>query len=123
MLRVVIDKSICSPINSNHGIKLSLGKPLNNSISLNITRSVILRQYCGIIKKHVRCYKYGSGNGTSSVIINTRSFVTKRLTPSMEHITNELHEIIYSNKNYFNLRSINTTMNFNHYTVIIHYLT
>ena len=45
MSNIVIDKLIYSSINSNHGIKLSRDKPLNNSLSLNITRPSVLRQY------------------------------------------------------------------------------
>ena len=45
--RIVIDELIRSRINSKCGIKLSLDKPLNNDISLNILRPVVLRQYFG----------------------------------------------------------------------------
>ena len=45
--RKVVDELITSPINSKSGIKLSLDKPLNNRICLNIFRPAVLRQYYG----------------------------------------------------------------------------
>ena len=74
---VFIDKLICSPINSNRAIKLSLDKPLNHTISLKITRPAVLRQYfrkdsmsTPDNKKRIRRYNYGAGSETSSVGMN-----------------------------------------------------
>ena len=44
MNRVITDKLICSPINFNHGIRLSLNKPVNNGISLIVNKPAVWRQ-------------------------------------------------------------------------------
>ena len=62
--RAIIDEVICSPINSDSGIKLSLDKPLNNDIDLNILRPVVLRHYFGKeitnVNDKAQRYTYGS---------------------------------------------------------------
>ena len=96
MSRVTITKLLRSLINSNHAIKLSLDKPLNNGISLNITRPAVLRQYFGkdimptpSNEKHTCRYNYGSGSRLTLVGMDPRNSVTRKLTPGMECITNE----------------------------------
>ena len=73
-------------------------------------------------KKHIRRYACSSWSGTSSVGIEQQHCVTIRLTHSIEYITNELHEILSSCKDSFNLRSLDMTKKFNHYTVLIYYV-
>ena len=81
--RKAVDEIISFPINSKCGIKLSLDKPLNSDICLNIFRPVVLRQYYGkevanIDGKLKRC-TYGSEIGSSFVGIDPNNFVTRFL--------------------------------------------
>ena len=74
-------------MNSKCGIKVSLDKPLNNDICLNIFRPAVLRQYFGkevdnIDGKLKRC-TYGSGTGSSSVGMDPHKFVTRSFKKDM----------------------------------------
>ena len=71
-------------------------------VFLNINRPAVLRQYFGkeIIptsanEKHIHHYNYVSGSETSSVGMDPRHFITRRLNPSMEYTTNESHKIFF----------------------------
>ena len=88
--RSIIDKLICSDINSTDGIRLSLDTPLNNPPMLNILRPAVLRQYYSLNIEHlysdiniIRRYTYGSGTGSSSVGMDPRNFVTKVMSEEM----------------------------------------
>ena len=47
MTRVVLEQLVYSPINSAHGIKLSMYNPLDNHKCINTTKPAVLRQYFG----------------------------------------------------------------------------
>ena len=119
MSRFFGGKLIYSPINSNHRIKLSLHKPSNNGISLNIIRPKVSRQYSGKDtvsapdNKNTYVVTFMIQGVFFLVGMDPRKCVPRRLTPSMAYVTNELHEILSSNKGRFNLQSIDTTKNFN----------
>ena len=103
--RNVTHSLITMPINSKHGIKLSLDTPLDNTKNLNTIRPACLRQYFAndvdVIrrsKKFVRRYTYGFGSGTSSVGLDPYNFVTRRMSPEMQYIGTKLHELMKRNR-------------------------
>ena len=113
--RKIIDELVRSPINSQSGIKLSLDKPLNNDIDLNILRPAVLRQYYGmnIIEgvDQVKRYTYGSGSGTSSVGMNPHNFVTRPWNAWMLGMSNDIQCILNDNKKLFKLDNCNMEKN------------
>ena len=122
--RIIIDQLVCSPINSRSGIKLSLDKPLNNDVDLNILRPAVLRQYFGIeiqecMDKGKR-YSYGSGSGSSSVGMDPLNFVTRPWNGLMYAMSHEIESFLDSNKSLFKLDSC-IDIRFNHCTVLIYY--
>ena len=122
--RIIIDHLVCSPINSRSGIKLSLDKPLNNDVDLNILRPAVLRQYFGMeieecMSKGQR-YTYGSGSGSSSVGMDPLNFVTRPWNGLMYAMSHEIERILNSNKTYFKLDKCND-IRFNHCTILIYY--
>ena len=126
--RSIIDKLICSDINSSNGIRLSLDTPLNNPPMLNILRPAVLRQYYSLNIEHlhsdinsVRRYTYGSGTGTSSVGMDPRNFVTRVMSEEMSYLSKELHDLLLKNRSYFKLQDANLSIPFNHCTVIVYY--
>ena len=126
--RHIIDKLICSPLNSINGIRLSLDTPLNNPPMLNILRPVVLRQYYGLNVKDVSTqnnsverYTYGSGTGTSTVGINPNNFVTREMTEDMKSMSVELKELLMKNKSFFKLDDANLDLPFNHCTALVYY--
>ena len=96
-----------SPINSPLGIKLSLDKPLNNDVSLNIFRPAVLRQYYGLeigtYNNKFQRYTYGCGSGMTSVGMDPHNFVTRALNHKMIAMINDLHEILCNNRKLFNI--------------------
>ena len=66
-------------------------------------------------------YAYGSGTGISSVGMDPSNFVTRPFTPSLDIIARELHLLINSNVLFFNLESVNTSLKFNHCSILIYY--
>ena len=123
--RGFIHNIINSPINSKTGIKLSLDKPLNNDVDLNILRPAVLRQYFGkqintIDGKHER-YTYGSGTGTSSVGMDPRNFVTRSMDGVLKQMSHYIHDMLKENRNLFNLGDVKVTHPFNHCTVLLYY--
>ena len=123
--RKVVDELLTSHINSNSGIKLSLDKPLNNDICLNIFRPAVLRQYYGkevgnIDGKSKRC-TYGSGTGSSSVGMDPNNFVTRAFNKDMIAMTNDTHDLLCNNKRLFNMVGVDLSKKFNHCTILIYY--
>ena len=105
--RNVIHSLITMPINSSEGIQLSLDTPLNNTKNLNILRPAVLRQYFGddvdVIsksEKFVRRYTYGLGSGTSSVGMDPLNFVTRKMSPEMQYIGRNLHQLLIKNRSF-----------------------
>ena len=126
--RHIIDELICSPLNSNKGIQLSLDTPLNNPPMLNILRPAVLRQYYGLDVEEVKDekngidrYTYGSGTGTSTVGIDPNNFVTREMTEDMKLMSIELKKLLLKNKSYFKLDDANLDLPFNHCTVLMYY--
>ena len=123
--RAFIDNLIRTPINSKCGIRLSLDKPLNNDICLNLLRPAVLRQYYGLeIENQTRKskrYTYGSGSGTSSVGMDMKNFVTRPLNANLLAMIDDIYEILCNNKERFNLKQSNLTHKFNHCTVLLYY--
>jgi len=126
--RNVIHSLITMPINSSEGIILSLDTPLNNTKNLNTLRPAVLRQYFAndvdvICKseKFERRYTYGSGSGTSSVGMDPLNFVTRKMSPEMQYIGRNLHQLLIKNRSFFNLDGVNLDQCFNHCTVITYY--
>ena len=123
--RAIIDEVIRSPINSHSGIKLSLDKPLNNNIDLNILRPAVLRQYYGKdiaeVNGKLKHYTYGSGSGTSSVGMDLRNFVTRSLNSEMIGMIDDIHEMLCNNRNLFNMNGVDLKQKFNHCTILIYY--
>lgn len=123
--RKFIDAVIRSPINSKFGIKLSLDKPLNNDIALNILRPAVLRQYYGIDIENnentVKRYTYGSGSGTSSVGMDPCNFVTRPFNNWLVHMSYSIKALLVKNSTLFKLDNCNMDANFNHCTVLIYY--
>ena len=123
--RKVVDELITSPINSKSGIKLSLDKPLNNEIFLNIFRPAVLRQYYGkdvgnIDGKIKRC-TYGSGTGSSSVGMDPNNFVTRAFNNDLSSMSEHIHDMLCNNKKLFNMVGIDLSQKFNHCTILIYY--
>ena len=123
--RKVVDELITSPLNSKYGIKVSLDKPLNNDICLNIFRPAVLRQYFGkevanIDGKLKRC-TYGSGTGSSSVGMDPNNFVTRAFTKDLIAMTNDIHDMLRNNKKLFNMIGVDLSQKFNHCTILIYY--
>lgn len=92
-------------INSRHGIKLSLDIPFNNTKNLNTIRPAVLRKYFGedvdIIRrsdKFVRRCTYGFGSGTSSVGMDLLIFVTQRMSPEIQYIGRDFHQLLKRNR-------------------------
>ena len=116
--RKVVDELITSPINSKSGIKLSLDKPLNNDICLNIFRPAVLRQYYGkdvanIDGKLKRC-TYGSGTGSSSVGMDPNSFVTRAFNKDLIAMSNDIDDMLCNNKKLFNMVGVDLSQKFDH---------
>ena len=123
--RRVVDELISSPINSKCGIKLSLDKPLNNDICLNIFRPAVLRQYYGkevanIDGKVKRC-TYGSGTGSSSVGMDPNNFVTRSFNKDLSAMTDDIHDMLCNNRKMFNMLGVDLSQKFNHCTILIYY--
>ena len=123
--RAIIDEIIRSPINSPCGIKLSLDKPLNNDVDLNILRPAVLRQYYGMDIEEgvdmVKRYTYGSGSGTSSVGMDPHNFVTRPWNAWMLAMSEDIQSILNDNKKLFKLDNQDMDNKFNHCTVLIYY--
>ena len=104
---------VCSPVNSKDGVKLSLDTPLNNRPYIKILCQEVICQYYGrsitdylgqklseysgndtIVKR----YTYGSGISTSSEFMDPYTFVTRKMSDTMECMADELHFIIKCNK-------------------------
>ena len=123
--RYIIDELIQSPINSPLGIKLSLDKPLNNDVALNIFRPAVLRQYYGLeignCNNKFRRYTYGSGSGMTSVGMDPHNFVTRALSHEMITMINDLHEMLCNHRKDFNLDKCDLSKKFNHCTVLLYY--
>ena len=124
----IVDKLICSPLNSNNGIRLSLDTPLNNPPMLNILRPAVLRQYYGLNveekelpKYGIPRYTYGSGTGTSTVGRDPNNFVTREMSEDMKTMSFELKQFLIKNKSYFKLDDANLDYPFNHCTVLMYY--
>ena len=66
-------------------------------------------------------YTYGNGTGLSSVGMDSSNFVTRPFSSSLHTITRELHMLINFNVQFFNLESVNTSLKFNHYSILIYY--
>ena len=104
---------------------MSLDKPLNNDVALNILRPAVLRQYFGTnieeegdkVKRHT----YGSGSGSSSVGMDPLNFVTRPWNTYTLAMSNEIQSILNENKKLFNLDDCNMDIRFNHCTVLIYY--
>ena len=64
---------------------------------------------------------YGRGTGLSSIGMDPSNFVTRPFTSSLDIIASELHSLINSNIQFFNLESVNTSLNFNHCSILIYY--
>ena len=116
---------IRSPINSDSGIKLSLDKPLNNDIDLNVLRPAVLRQYFGkeitkVNGKGIR-YTYGSGSGTSSVGMDPHNFVTRALNSKMIAMIDDIHDMLRNNMELFDMTGVDIKQKFNHCTILIYY--
>ena len=62
-------------------------------------------------KTHISRYSYGSGSGTYSVGMDPRNFLTRNMNPYTEYITVELHEVLSSNKDRFNLGAVDMSNN------------
>ena len=59
---------ISSPINSDHGLQITLDKPCGSQHYMsNFERPAVLRQHFGIKKGKNEVYCYGNGSGASSV--------------------------------------------------------
>ena len=123
--RAIIDEVICSPINSDSGIKLSLDKPLNNDVDLNVLRPAVLRQYFGKEIRNVdgkaKRYTYGSGSGTSSVGMDPHNFVTRALNSKMLAMIEDIHHILHNNSELLNMTGVDIDQKFNHCTILIYY--
>jgi len=123
--RGVVHEIITSPINSKFGIKLSLDKPLNNDIDLNILRPAVLRQYYGkevdIQLTKSKRYTYGSGTGTTSVGMDSNNFVTRAMNKMMLDMADHIYRMLNSNKSLFNVQDLNMSNGFNHCTILLYY--
>ena len=127
--RSVIDVLLCSSFNSAKGIKLSLDEPMNVHTLLNINRPAVLQQYFGmkvddlsnVVPGMEYRYTYGNGTGISSVGMDPSNFVTRPFSPSLHIIARELHLLINSNVQFFNLESLNTSLKFNHCSILMYY--
>ena len=109
MVRMVVDRMVCSSVNSKYGIKLSLDTPLKNHPRINILRPWVLHQYFGRnitnYLEHnlsesngndttVKRYINGSGGGISSVDMAVCNFVTRKMSDTIECMADELNCII-----------------------------
>ena len=128
MSRIIIDRLICSRLNSKNGIKLSFDKPLSNPLRLNITRPAVLRQYFGKVvessviedNKSMR-YTYGSGSGASSVGMHPLNYVTRPLYFKMEAMIDKIYSLLKQNQDTLNLSSVNLDKKINYCTVLVYY--
>ena len=104
---------------------MSLDKPLNNNVALNILRPAVLRQYFGTDIEDqgdkVKRYTYGSGSGSSSVGMDPLNFVTRPWNTYILSMSNEIQCILNENKQFFNLDGCNMDLRFNHCTILIYY--
>ena len=104
---------------------MSLDKPLNNDVDLNILRPAVLRQYFGTDVEEqgdkVKRHTYGSGSGSSSVGMDPLNFVTRPWNARILAMSNEIQDILHDNKNMFNLNTCNMDARFNHCTILIYY--
>ena len=123
--RRAIDTIISNPINSKHGIKLSVDKPLNNNECLNIHRPAVLRQYFGkemeTTNDVIERYTYGSGSGTTSVGMDPNNYVTRSLSTEMICMIDDIHQLLIENRSLFNMNDVDLNTKFNHCTVLLYY--
>ena len=59
--------------------------------------------------------------GNVSVGTDPHNFVTREMCPYMKGISKRLQEMLLSNREYFNLDSVDLSEPFNHCTVLIYY--
>ena len=104
---------------------MSLDKPLNNDVALNILRPAVLRQYFGtdieVVGDKVKRHTYGSGSGSSSVGMDPLNFVTRPWNTHILAMSNEIQSILNENIELFNLDMCNMDIRFNHCTILIYY--
>ena len=81
--RLVIDKLKRPSINISLGITLSLNRPHNNDVDLNIIHPAVLRQYFDKDIKNsngdLKRWTFGSGTGTLSVDMEPHNYITRSL--------------------------------------------
>ena len=126
--RWILDHLICSQLNSKSGLKLSLDTPLNNPAMLNLLRPAVLRQYYGMnvlrpfeTNSSVCRYTYGSGTGTSSVGMDPKNFITRKMTEAMECMSKDIYTYIKSHRSELDLDNANLESGFNHCTILLYY--
>ena len=123
--RRVVNRLIILPLSSCDGIKQSSDTPLNDQKSLKILHPIVLRQYCRntieVIHrsdKFARRYAYEFGSGTSSVGMDPHTFVTHKMITEIDYIISQLHQLLRSNLQYYNLECIDSNQKFNYYSAI-----
>ena len=129
--RFTLHQLIYSDLDSKDGIRVTPKKSNSNPVFLNMERPAVLRQYycCDLLpapaisntKKTVYRYSYAISVGTTSVGTDPTQFVTRKMHPTMDLISKDLHNLLINNVEYFNLTSVDLTQKLNLCTMLIYY--
>ena len=120
----IVDKFICSPINSDCGLHIVVERAMNNLPSLNINRPAVIRQYFGLtVNDSTKRYTYPKVTSVGGVSLGTdpNNFITRPMNKDMYNIGNKLRQLLISNRSILNLEEVNLDNHFNHMTLLTYY--
>ena len=129
--RFTLHQHIYSDLDSKASISVISEKLNSNPLFLNVEHPAVLRQYYGcdllsapIIsngKKIMNWYSYATSVGATFIGTDPTQFVTRKMHPTIDLISKNLHKLLINNVEYSNITSVNLTQQLNHCTMLIYY--